>query len=627
MVERMAFINLMGRMADLYGTIERYVSKYDIQFELVPNMSPINGLNPYSSAYQKVGRLNKILALSWSKACGISGEDASKIIDEAVLTYEERDKRFKALENKKQALEEYKKTLEPFSALNFDLERLNEFNFIICTFGKMPASNFKQLEAFLYDDPEILFVQAMSTREYVWGMYATPLVLKEKNDSIFSSLHFERTELINKDAGDIFTGTPEQVIWKIDDQLSLILDEMNRLVVQNQDLSSEAYDRLSEAAAKVNEQYYIYETRKFAMKTPKDFFLFAGWMTEADAAALQKDIGDDSTVTFINDGDNALSVGPPPTLLKNPPFIRNFEFFTAMYGMPGYGEIDPTFFLAITYTLLFGLMFGDIGQGVVFVLLGLYLYKQKGMELGAIIAIIGISGTLFGALYGSVFGFEHWIEPLWRRPADDIFSTLIAAVAIGVFLILSAMILNILNAVKQKNFGKLVFSPNGMAGLTFYSALITIVWFYLHDLIKVAITLSIVFVVIPLTLIAFREPLTRLIEKKKEHINQSFVLFILETIIELFEVLLTFFTNTVSFVRVGAFALSHAGMMGVVMLLSRSAVDNSYNIAALILGNIIVMALEGLIIGIQVLRLEFYEMFSRFFSGDGRTFKPYKKQL
>jgi V/A-type H+-transporting ATPase subunit I len=93
----------------------------------------------------------------------------------------------------------------------------------------------------------------------------------------------------------------------------------------------------------------------------------------------------------------------------------------------------------------------------------------------------------------------------------------------------------------------------------------------------------------------------------------------------LFEVLLTFFTNTVSFVRVGAFALSHAGMMSVVLLLGKSAQGNSYNIIVLILGNVLVMALEGLVVGIQVLRLEFYEMFSRFFAGDGRAFRSYKK--
>jgi V/A-type H+-transporting ATPase subunit I len=296
-----------------------------------------------------------------------------------------------------------------------------------------------------------------------------------------------------------------------------------------------------------------------------------------------------------------------------------------MYGLPSYGEFDPTPFLAITYTLLFGLMFGDLGQGAVVTLLGLFLYKKKGFQLGAIMATIGVSSMIFGVLYGSVFGFEDWIKPLWHHPADNanMMTTLIFGVGVGIVLILMAMILNIINSARQKNLGKLIFSPNGIAGFVFYAAVIGIVLSFVMGYTHLAIALVIVFVVIPLILIMFKEPLTKLIEGQKEKLENGFLMFILETVIELFEELLTYFTNTVSFVRVGAFALSHAGMMTVVMLLARSGITNSYNIFVVVLGNILVMGLEGLVVGIQVLRLEFYEMFSRFFDGEGRAFQPY----
>ncbi|MDR2648601.1 MAG: hypothetical protein LBB94_02630, partial [Clostridiales bacterium] len=193
-------------------------------------------------------------------------------------------------------------------------------------------------------------MQAARGKEYIWGRYATPLILKEKNDSIFTSLHFERMNLLDNGVDETFSGSPEQIIENIDERLGSLLEEMNSLMVQIHDRSSEYYDRLAEAAAKANELYYVYETRKFAMKTPKDFFVFVGWMAETDARAFQKDIGDDSMVIFITDSDKAPPAGSPPTRLKNPPLIRNFEFFTVMYGMPGYGELDPTVFLAITYT-------------------------------------------------------------------------------------------------------------------------------------------------------------------------------------------------------------------------------------------------------------------------------------
>ena len=121
-----------------------------------------------------------------------------------------------------------------------------------------------------------------------------------------------------------------------------------------------------------------------------------------------------------------------------------------------------------------------------------------------------------------------------------------------------------------------------------------------------------------------QEPLTRLIKKKKDIIPGSKGQFFLERFFELFEILLSFVTNTISFVRIGAFALNHVGMMGVVFVFSKMA-SGGASIAVVIIGNIIVMAMEGLIVGIQVLRLEFYEIFSRFFEGNGKEFKPINK--
>ncbi len=102
-------------------------------------------------------------------------------------------------------------------------------------------------------------------------------------------------------------------------------------------------------------------------------------------------------------------------------------------------------------------------------------------------------------------------------------------------------------------------------------------------------------------------------------------MFFLESLFELFEILLSYVTNSISFLRVGAFALSHGAMMGVVLLLA-DAQSSHPNLFILILGNVFVAGMEGLIVGIQVLRLEYYEMFSRFYKGTGKVFKPYKNK-
>jgi V/A-type H+-transporting ATPase subunit I len=300
--------------------------------------------------------------------------------------------------------------------------------------------------------------------------------------------------------------------------------------------------------------------------------------------------------------------------------------FIKMYGFPAYNEIDPTSFVAITYSLIFGIMFGDAGQGLCLVIGGALLYIFKKMNIAAIISLAGIFSTIFGFLYGSVFGFEDLIPALWLSPMHNVMTVLITAVGFGVFLIIIAMILNIINGIKEKNIGKVFFDTNGISGLLFYSLAITcVVLIYIGHPLPATILL-IIFFGLPLLLIFFKEPLTHWVEKKAKIFPEHKGMFFVESTFELFEVLLSYVTNTISFLRVGAFALSHAAMMGVVMLLA-GAESGSPNILILVFGNIFVAAMEGLIVGIQVLRLEYYEMFSRFYRGTGKEFKPYKNNI
>ncbi len=129
---------------------------------------------------------------------------------------------------------------------------------------------------------------------------------------------------------------------------------------------------------------------------------------------------------------------------------------------------------------------------------------------------------------------------------------------------------------------------------------------------------------IPLLAMAFKEPLASLLEKKGVRIEGGIGMYLVQMFFEMFEVLLSFFSNTLSFVRVGAFAVSHAAMMEVVLMLAGFENGGGGNWLVVVLGNLFVCAMEGLIVGIQVLRLEYYELFSRYYKGTGREFKPYQ---
>ena len=326
----------------------------------------------------------------------------------------------------------------------------------------------------------------------------------------------------------------------------------------------------------------------------------------------------------------------PPTKLKNGWFARPFSMFVEMYGTPEYEAIDPTPIVAVTYTLLFGMKFGDVGQGLVLILVGYLAYKYKGMQLGDVGVRIGISSTIFGFIYGSVFGNETLLNPVYQtvfglseKPIEVMTSEfipilLVLSVGIGAFLIIFSMCVNIFLQIKNKNMGELFFSQNGVAGLVFYTSLVGgLAYTLLSGNNLFTIPFVLVCLILPLVLIFMKEPFTNKLENKAMY-PEGFGAFCIESIFELLEVCLSYITNTISYLRVGGFVLSHAGMMMAVTLIM-GMVGSAGGLLVGIFGNILVMCLEGMIVGIQVLRLEFYEMFSRYFNGNGVAFQSLKE--
>ena len=262
------------------------------------------------------------------------------------------------------------------------------------------------------------------------------------------------------------------------------------------------------------------------------------------------------------------------------------------------------------------------------------MYRFKKVRLAGIISCCGFFSTIFGFLFGSIFGFEDIIDAAWLRPGEAMTTlpfigrlntVFVIAVALGMGIIILTMILNIINSIRAHDPEKTWFDTNGAAGLVFYAAMASVIVLFMtgHPL-PAGIVLAVMFG-IPLLLMFFKEPLTALVEKKAAAIEGGKGMFVVQGFFELFEVLLSYFSNTISFVRVGAFAVSHAAMMEVVLMLAgyESGSASSVNWLVVVLGNVFVCGMEGLIVGIQVLRLEYYELFSRFYRGTGRAFKPY----
>ena len=328
----------------------------------------------------------------------------------------------------------------------------------------------------------------------------------------------------------------------------------------------------------------------------------------------------------------------PPVKLKNNWFARPFEMFITMYGLPGYGDLDPTGFVAVTYALLFGIMFGDVGQGVLLGLIAYFvMWKKMHMELGRVVARCSVFSVIFGFLYGSVFGYEHVLDPMFHalgfaeKPLEvlapeGISNILIASVVAGVLIIVSAIVTGIISNLRKHIIAKTIFSVNGVSGLVFYVSLIALLLPMLGmELTFVgSVPYLILCIAVPFFLMYFAEPLSALCAGEKPEGSVGDIL--LNGFFEMFDTVLSFASNTMSFLRVGGFVLVHAGMMTVVFTLANMT-GGVFYVLIVAVGNVFVMALEALFVGIQVLRLEFYEIFSRFFNANGVPFAPLRISL
>lgn len=512
-----------------------------------------------------------------------------------------------------------------FTGLGLDLAEIFACRYIKVRFGRLPKENYDKLDMY-HDNPYVLFFPCTSDQTHYWGVYISPVEYVDEVDRIFSSLFFERLKISAVDS------TPEQ-------KLELLNKEMDGLHSQLEQVKDEIDAFWNREAEKCDLVYTIlkefdtyFGIRRYAAKYNNSFIL-TGWIPEVSEKDFTAQLDKVDGIQYSIENAQDFIKHSPPVKLKNARLFRPFEFFVDMFGLPNYSEIDPTVFVGITYILLFGIMFGDLGQGLVLSGIGYLMWRIKRMSLGKIMVRCGISSAVFGLVFGSVFGFEETLNPLYRligfeeKPISVMEPQttnyiIYAAVGIGVLLVLVAMLLNIYSSCKQKNYESAIFGANGIAGFVFYSALVSgmVAQLVLHIHLMNPFYVTF-FLCIPLILIFFREPLGKLMKHDPDWKPESWGDYCMQNFFEVFEVLLSYVTNTMSFLRVGAFVLVHAGMMMVVFTLAEMSAGVGY-IAVVIIGNAIVMALEGLLVGIQVLRLEFYEMFSRFFEGGGRPYKP-----
>jgi V/A-type H+-transporting ATPase subunit I len=300
-----------------------------------------------------------------------------------------------------------------------------------------------------------------------------------------------------------------------------------------------------------------------------------------------------------------------PSLVHYPNWLQPFVPLVKSYGIPRYGEFDPSLPFAFTYLLLFGAMFGDVGHGAVILLLAVFLFPKLGRSAWLGVAA-GVVSMGFGLLYGSVFGYEDILTPIWLSPLHNPTRILTVAILFGVGFIMFTLLANMYNTLRAGQLPAALFNSTGAAGLLFYIGTVG----GLLDLTGQASFGPLAWSVAVLSigtvaLFKWFETSAGVGER------------LLVTTIETLETGINLFSNTLSFMRVAAFSLNHVALALAVFTIA-NGLGSTGHWVTVVLGNGIIIVLEGAIVAIQALRLMYFEGFSRFFSGDGTEFVPLK---
>lgn len=548
--------------------------------------------------------------------------DYGKMIKEIEEEYRSIKELWDEIEDKKKQVEEkktYIKNLNYMKNLNMDIGELINLKFLKFSLLRVSRENYGRLKG-NYENIPSLILRLTAADDNVVVMSAAPKSFDEEIERLFTSLNYQHLKLPTG-----YSGAAVEIIEKLKVEIKAILDEIKGLKDSIQKRKGDMGPVIKKAYAAMELEKKVEKVKKEGAMGKKLFFLF-GYVPKSRVKGLQKELWDSfgsDIILVIDDAESEEEAKAPPTKFKNNWVIRPFEALIRMYGLPSYNEIDPTIFFGLSYMLLFGAMFGDLGQGLVILLAGLYLtYKKKRVNLGGVLSRLGGSSMIFGLLYGSVFGNEHLIPALFIRPMANINTMLILAIALGVILMTISFIYSLINNWNKHNLEEGLLGREGLVGFLFFMTLILAVANSQLGFIDMPIKFFIMIMAVLLLLNVFKQPIANMLKGSKKLYDESVVDYYTEAGFGVVETLLSFLSNTISFIRVGAFALNHAGLYLAFETMAEMISSGIGGILILVLGNAVIIGLEGLIVFIQGLRLEYYELFSRYYSGEGVEYTP-----
>lgn len=648
----MRLIELMVLREDIHSVLKYLgeLGEFQFQQEFASDSSDsAKRLNPDASIFERLQQVRAALDLPDLDGYKVSVplpsdadfESATKIIDSVEDIHK---KELTAADEEKRAVSAYKEALA-FANLKVPYSDLESLSFLTLRIGKIDPEKIDDLRARLGsrgiivklgdDDSRILAASSKKAR------FALDGELKEAG---FTELQ------VPKD----FKGIPDEVLLTLERNKTEAAAALEEIQTERRNFAETHKDELYRLLQiySIGSQIYSVEN---SLESTEFVYRITGWIPAFLIRKVMKDLDEltqsragireflPTEVPSVISGQEKV-----PVQVKHGKIVSNFERMIFSYGSPLYGTIDPTPFVALFFTVLFGIMFGDAGQGLCFLIIGILCCLKKikisGWEkFGGIFCCIGISSTIMGLLTGEFFANETLLRPfaLWvtglfgtphapilhMMPSSDpasitrMFAFFGFTISIGFIINSCGLIINIINQFSLRRIGKALFGKTGISGAVFF-------WYVIIFAVRVALfkhtpaAYDWVIISVSLFLTACSEIFQRLVDGERPILENGLFSAVIGAVVEIIEVISSYLSNTVSFVRVGAFALAHA-VLGYIINTFVELAPDAGGIAVAILGNAIVVVLEGMIVAIQVVRLQYYEFFSKFFSETGREFKPF----
>ena len=658
----MKLLELMVLKNDISAVIEYIGKKENFQFQSKLKDSAANdaegeeSLNIDSHFYDSLSKAYTELgydsSLAGIKDCSAPCDDDRKKAADIIAAYTDLKTRIADATDEAHKVNEAYKEAMAFSNLKVSYSELEHLSFLSLRIGRIPENQYEDLKYRL--EGSAVVIKLGNDSSHI-------LVASSKKGRFALDAELKNHNFVELEVPAEFKGVPESALKGLEQKKAEADKNLEELITEKSNFAETHQAQIEKLLGSFTIAVQIEDVTR-RLESTELVYRITGWIPASETENYMKGLDE------LTEGRIAIRAYEPfevpsvmsgkeqvPVKLKHGKFVKSFERMIFSYGSPVYGAIDPTPFVAVFFTILFGIMFGDFGQGLFFVLFGILMLcnviKVGGWnKFAPIFMAIGISSSIMGLLTGEFFGtetvlepFAEWVTGLFGTPRAPIlklmpsadpksiyvmFGVFGVAVAIGFVINTCGLVLNIINNLGRKRYAEALLGKNGLAGAVFF-------WYVIALVLRIVLAkhavaaYDVIIILVSLFFAAFAEPFERALNHEKPLFENGFGTYVISGAVELIEVVSGYLSNTVSFVRVGAFALSHAVLNFTILTLTEmvGGPRSIGGIIVLIAGNALIIVLEGMIVAIQVIRLQYYEFFSKFFHETGKEFKPFRFEL